>query len=105
MKLGEAGFNVDEYVQKLITFMGGRTRSGRRGDGDDHDHLDWAKLGSVALAVSKRPPTMDFMLGPLSVEKKVKNVVRKQTERRDNVQVIRPDEVPLPHYLLQVLIL
>jgi len=92
MKLGDAGFNVDEYVQKLVTYMGGRGNSRAR---DEEEHLNWYKLGRVAMGICRRPPTMDFMLGPLSVEKKVRNVVRKQTERRDAVELVRPDQVPL----------
>lgn len=94
MKLGDAAFNVDEYVSKLVSFIGGRHLVGQADDRDREDSMDWAELGRVAMGICKRPPTMGFMLGPLSVEKKERKVVRRQAERRDDTNVVRPQEVP-----------
>ena len=79
MKAGAGAFDVDDFVSKLITFMGGRR--GEAGqpkdrasggtdeeeeeeeedyDGDDQP-LDWEKIGRKALAKSRRVPVMDFM--------------------------------------------
>ena len=92
MKLGDAAFNVDEFVAKLVSFMGGRHRLDE--DREDREECnDWAALGRVAMGVCRRPPTIGFMLGPLSVEKKERKVSRRQAERRDNTDVIRPQEV------------
>lgn len=92
MKLGDAAFNVDEYVNKLVSFMGGRHYIGGD-DRDREDSMDWAELGRVATGVCRRPPTIGFVLGPLSVEKKERKVIRRQTERRDDVAIVRPQEV------------
>ena len=94
MKLGDAAFNVDEFVAKLVSFMGGRHRF----DGDserarDEEHMDWVALGRMASHICRRPPTMGFMLGPLSVEKKERKVTRRQVEKRGDVELIRPQEV------------
>ena len=94
MKLGDAAFNVDEFVAKLVSFMGGRHRF----DGDserarDEEHMDWVALGRMASDICRRPPTMGFMLGPLSVEKKERKVTRRQVEKRGDVELIRPQEV------------
>jgi non-structural maintenance of chromosomes element 4 len=95
IELGDAAFNVDEYITKLIEYMGGRTNI----DGEPNENaLDWAKLGKLAMGICRRPPTIGFILGPLSVEKKVRKVARRQAEKLTNAAVVRPQEVlnPLP---------
>jgi non-structural maintenance of chromosomes element 4 len=92
MSLGDAAFNVDEYVSKLVTYMGGRHNI----DPESRDRdvtMDWSILGRVATGICRRPPTIEFMLGPLSVEKKERKIARRQVERRENASVVRPQEV------------
>ncbi|KAK4949382.1 hypothetical protein LTR10_012000 [Elasticomyces elasticus] len=98
------GIDVDEFLSKCITFMrnGGplpsedheagaasRRRTGRRGGGEDSEDegggfedeggLDFEVLGRRACFVfNARPAVPSFLLGPLSVEKKV----RKEIQRR-----------------------
>jgi hypothetical protein len=69
MKSGQGGFDVDDFVSKLITFMGGRKPLDENlpdesdvEEVDDGDApLDWDKIGRKALAKSRRVPVMDFM--------------------------------------------
>jgi len=89
MKSGAGAFDIDDFVSKLITFMGGRRGGGGGGGGgrgdrpsqadadydededaseeddDDDDEsdepLDWERIGRKALAKSRRIPVMDFM--------------------------------------------
>lgn len=69
MKSGQGAFDIEEFVSKLITFMGGRKILDDDlpddSDGDDVDDgdapLDWDKIGRKALAKSRRVPVMDFM--------------------------------------------
>ena len=84
MKAGGGAFDVDDFVSKLITFMGGRRAGGGGGgkerpadgggsvyslgeddddddDDDDDEPLDWERIGRKALAKSRRVPVMDFM--------------------------------------------
>lgn len=101
--LGDAntGIDVNAFINKCINFMknggpGGeqpqtqtqtqRRRTQRREDSSDADddddiiggHLDWEVLGRHAcFPYNSRPACPSFLLGPLSVEKKV----RKQTRR------------------------
>ena len=100
MTLGDAAFNVDEYIARLVSFMGGRHHlraAGRNEPRERDEDMDWASLGHTAMGICRRPPTVGFMLGPLSVEKKERKVVRRQAERRDNAEIVRPQEVsPLP---------
>jgi non-structural maintenance of chromosomes element 4 len=94
MSLGDAAFNIDEYVSKLVSFMGGQHYTQATQNVDRGDTMDWAAIGRVAMRISRRPPTIDFMLGPLSVEKKERKVIRKQQHKRDNnAAVVRPQEV------------
>ena len=80
MKAGAGAFDVDDFVSKLITFMGGRRgeagpkdRASGGTDEDDEEEedydgddepLDWEKIGRKALAKSRRVPVMDFMYVP-----------------------------------------
>lgn len=59
-------FDVHEYVKSLATFLGPPTRA------DDSSSL--ARLGVLGLGSSLRPATTDFMVGPLSTERKLKAV-------------------------------
>ena len=95
------GIDVDEFLSKCITYMrnGGpldrddddapstarrrRTRVRNDHDQDDDDvvgeQLDWEVLGRHAcFPYNSRPCVPNFLLGPLSVEKKT----RMQTQRR-----------------------
>ena len=90
MKAGAGAFDIDDFVSKLITFMGGRRGGGggagpkdhrerppgSQADGDydedvdddeeeeddeDDEPLNWERIGRKALAKSRRIPVMDFM--------------------------------------------
>ena len=84
MKAGAGAFDIDDFVSKLITFMGGRRGGGGSGGGggtkdraedadydedvddeeedeEDDEPLNWERIGRKALAKSRRIPVMDFM--------------------------------------------
>ncbi|KAI0086797.1 Nse4 C-terminal-domain-containing protein [Irpex rosettiformis] len=95
MKSGGGAFDVDDFVSKLITFMGGRRNAEIREDDsdvvDDDDGdglpLDWERIGWKVMAKSRRVPVMDFMLGPLSIEAKKRNIgKRSKLEKNINDQ-------------------
>lgn len=62
---------------------------------DDGDAMNWDWLGRKAcLPFSSRPTVSGFLLGPLSVEKRTRNVTqRKAAERHDPTQVVRPNDL------------
>lgn len=64
-------------------------------DGPIDDAMDWAYLGrEAAFKGNKRPATTDFLLGPLSVTKKVRVFrTRRAGLKRDNANLVRPVEV------------
>ena len=66
MKSGSGAFDVDEFISKLVTFMGGGKslggdQSANGTDEDDEATMDWEKIGRKALAKSRRVPVMGFM--------------------------------------------
>jgi hypothetical protein len=114
--------DLDQFVSKCITFMrlGGRTaeegdeapastqaRNRRHttavADEDDEeedsgDGLDWAVLGSLACyPTNKRPPVASFLLGPLSVQKRVRTtqVRRGKSQRQPIGPATKPQELQL----------
>ena len=103
---GGAGVDLDQFVSKCIYFM--KSGGYRHGDedaptvavaedeeDDTGDGLNWALFGRQACFLSnKRPPTASFLLGPLSVQKKVRTTQRRATQRRAPVgPATRPQEV------------
>lgn len=105
MEEGASGIDVDQFVSKCISFMnaggdGGQSRPTRRADDSDDedengDALNWEWLGAQACFPSNsRPPTAGFLLGPLSVQKRVRKVtVRKARQTKQRGTETRPDEL------------
>ena len=57
MRVDSNAFDDDDYIAKLVTFMGGRFIV----DDDENPKLDWKALGKVAARYTDRVPAMDFM--------------------------------------------
>lgn len=99
------GIDLDQFVSKCIYFMksggyvAGEEDAPTLQVGDDEDDnadgLDWAFLGRQAcFPGNKRPPTTSFLLGPLSVQKKVRATQRKARSQRQPVgPATRPQEI------------
>ncbi|KAI1351023.1 hypothetical protein F5Y01DRAFT_131937 [Xylaria sp. FL0043] len=113
------GIDVDEFVSKCISYMRfgagiaeddapeltstqQQRRQPIRGNGDDSDEdeigdegdmMNWEHLGRFAcLPNIRRPAVPGFLLGPLSVEKKVRKVVKRSAPfRADNLRETRPE--------------
>ncbi|KAF9894557.1 nuclear protein [Aspergillus nanangensis] len=110
-----ARIDVDEFVSKCISFMrrgpgGAQTalsstqrhrRHGRsqpepdNSDVDEGDGLNWDWLGRAAcLRHNSRPPVSGFLLGPLSVQKRTRQLTQRRVrERIDPTQAVRPHEL------------
>ena len=66
------------------------------GSEDESDSYNWAWLGrNACFPYNFRPPVPNFLLGPLSVQKKVRRVTQRtqRQQRRDPADAIRPDEI------------
>ena len=87
-----------------------RPRNGRRGgqagsetesegeEVDEGDALDWAWLGvKASFPYNIRPPVPGFMLGPLSAQKKRRQMTQRtaRQQKRDIADAARPDEIRL----------
>ncbi|KAF9451965.1 hypothetical protein P691DRAFT_806066 [Macrolepiota fuliginosa MF-IS2] len=102
MKSGTGSFDVDDLITKLRNFMNGGLKPENITTGDDGDSsefnveaskLDWDRIGRLALAKSRRAPALTFMLGPLSIEQKVRNVTRRARQQKDDAPETRPTDV------------
>ncbi|OBZ72806.1 Non-structural maintenance of chromosome element 4 [Grifola frondosa] len=101
MKSGSGGFDVDDFVARLITFMGGRRDVSIADDSDAEEYeddyaggpLDWERIGRRALAKSRRVPAMDFMLGPLSIEQKKRAVVKRAKLEVNKADMKKPQQI------------
>ncbi|KAJ6625515.1 Nse4 C-terminal-domain-containing protein [Mycena sp. CBHHK59/15] len=99
MKSGSGSFDIDDFVAKLVTFMGGgkQLNVDDGSDGEDADDngapLDWSRIGRKALAKSRRVPAMGFMLGPLSIEQKKRNFMKRAKFEKDQAEERKPQEL------------
>jgi uncharacterized FlaG/YvyC family protein len=108
-----ARIDLDEFVSKCINFMRdadvapsqrrtssqavrrGQGRTGDDGETED-DPLNWEWLGSRAcLPYNARPSLPGFLLGPLSVQKRVRQVIQRRApqERRDPANATKPQDL------------
>ncbi|KAI0906347.1 Nse4 C-terminal-domain-containing protein [Ustulina deusta] len=113
------GIDVDEFVSKCISYMrlgagiaeddapgltstqqqrrrpvvGNADDSDEDEIGDDGDMMNWEHLGRFACVPNiRRPAVPGFLLGPLSVERKVRKVVKRSAPfRADNLRETRPE--------------
>ncbi|KAH0544630.1 hypothetical protein FGG08_001280 [Glutinoglossum americanum] len=114
LTLGDAaqGVDMDEFVSKCITFMrrgdrgaGNGRRRRRRADIDepdddeedidDGDALDWTVLGKEAFKHNMRPPVPGFLLGPLSLQKRLRQLKPRHArlQGQSRVEEVRPEEL------------
>ncbi|CAO3690787.1 unnamed protein product [Umbelopsis ramanniana] len=80
-------FDTDEFVSKIISLGGGRHVVET---GDEQEELNWVDIGKQAIRFGKRPVTMDFMQGPLAVEKKQRTVTRAARITKNKEDLVKP---------------
>ncbi|KAI0797808.1 Nse4 C-terminal-domain-containing protein [Abortiporus biennis] len=101
MKSGTGSFDIDDFVAKLVMFMGGAPNINLHEDDDDEDVMEpddntplkWEKIGRKALAKSHRVPAIDFMLGPLSIEQKQRVAGKRQRLEVNKADEKKPQEI------------
>ncbi|KAF7361791.1 Non-structural maintenance of chromosomes element 4 [Mycena venus] len=98
MKSGSGSFDVDDFVSKLVTFMGGAKQlnvddSDSEGEDVNGVPLEWDRIGRKALAKSRRVPAMGFMLGPLSIEQKKRKFTQRAKLEKDKADMRKPQEI------------
>ncbi|KIM29786.1 hypothetical protein M408DRAFT_328614 [Serendipita vermifera MAFF 305830] len=121
MKHDIEAFDVDDYLAKLVTFLGGTGTpidlaedddedddgGGRRGgaqgpssgrdmlvDEDDGSMLSWERIGKRAFGWTRRAACMDFMVGPLSIQiKERKKATSRARLRKDARLEVQPAQL------------
>ncbi|KAJ7446183.1 Nse4 C-terminal-domain-containing protein [Mycena galericulata] len=99
MKSGSGSFDIDDFVSKLVSFMGGAKHLDvdDESDGEDAEAnaipLQWDRIGRKALANSRRVPAMGFMLGPLSIEQKKRTFTKRAKFEKDKAEERKPQEL------------
>ena len=109
------GVDVDDFITKCLSFMrrgdgtnnqdvapSGTQSQRRRRNADEDDEndeqLNWAHLGRHAcFPYNARPCVPSFLLGPLSVQKKI----RQQTQRRAREARANPANATRPQELVE----
>ncbi|KAI1295688.1 nuclear protein [Mortierella claussenii] len=87
LRMGQGGFDEVEYLTRLVNRMGGHDID------NDAQGMDWSKVGQAAMKWTLRVPSMDFMLGPMSVEHKSRSVTQRQRIVRDPKAMRKPQEL------------
>ncbi|KAJ7821660.1 Nse4 C-terminal-domain-containing protein [Mycena leptocephala] len=99
LKFGTGAFSIEDFVTRLVGFMGGykppEEVSSEASDVEEDDApLDWGKVGRRAMAKSRRVPAMGFMTGPLSIEQKQRAPNKKRAKFEKNKKdETRPQEI------------
>ena len=119
MKSGNGAFDVDDFLIRLVTFMGGRKAGDVDDDGEYDDDegdgvpLQWERIGWKAVAKSHRVPAMGFMcveafwypcsiladtvdvcrLGPLAVEQKTRTTVKRSKLEKHKEDQRKPQQI------------
>ncbi|PWN22469.1 hypothetical protein BCV69DRAFT_246606 [Microstroma glucosiphilum] len=103
MKLNSNAFDIDEYITRVARFIGGAARrsGGHANDDEDEDVMDlddddldswnWQRLGTIAAGLTKRAPTMDHLVGALSVQTKERASNRRTNRLERDEEEVRPE--------------
>ncbi|KAG2216507.1 hypothetical protein INT45_013085 [Circinella minor] len=81
LKLDNNLFNADEFVSKIRTL------------GSSRGTLNWKRIGKRAFKFNQRAYAMDFMLGPLSVEKKQRKITRHVRIIKNKEDLVQPTQL------------
>ncbi|KAL6608547.1 hypothetical protein LY90DRAFT_393245 [Neocallimastix californiae] len=98
MKLAGENFDTEDWINKLLTIMGGR-HDIKQEDEDNEENvnlrsLKWENIGIRAEPFFDRVPKIDNMIGPLSTEQKEKrSIVRHTRENKNSVNLKKPQEI------------
>ncbi|KAF9439163.1 nuclear protein [Entomortierella beljakovae] len=87
LRMGQGGFDETEYISRLVTKMGGHDID------NEQMGMDWSAIGRVAAKWTQKAPSMDFMLGPMSVEHKSRVMNQRARIVRDPKAMRKPQEL------------
>jgi non-structural maintenance of chromosomes element 4 len=91
------GIDVDDFVIKAGRLMRQNSDALHGGsDSDDDDSgfaFDWAHLGKTTFKHNLRPPCIGFLLGPLSLQKRVRTFTQRRRVQEKSQPVVQPEVV------------
>ncbi|KAF9359064.1 nuclear protein [Mortierella sp. AD094] len=87
LRMGQGGFDETEYISRLVNKMGGHDID------SDQVGMNWSTIGRMAVKWTRKAPTMDFMLGPMSVEHKSRSFTQRTRVVRDPKAMRKPQEL------------
>ncbi|CDH54088.1 non-structural maintenance of chromosome element4 [Lichtheimia corymbifera JMRC:FSU:9682] len=87
LQLGATVFDADDFISKVKTF-GGITSVREEGN-----PLDWKAIGLRANQFNNQVMSMDFMYGPLAVEKKQRKQVKQVRIIRNHEDLVQPTQL------------
>ncbi|ORX58109.1 hypothetical protein DM01DRAFT_1333773 [Hesseltinella vesiculosa] len=78
-------FNVDEFIAKVKSFCSGSS--------PEVVAENWVKLGKRATKYGRTVRSIDFMLGPLSVEKKKRKITKQVRLTKNKEDLVQPQQL------------
>jgi len=99
IKLAGENFDTEDWINKLLTIMGGRQDISVKQENEEElnvnfDLLKWEIIGIRAEPFFDKIPKIDNMIGPLSTEQKEKKTIIKHTrENKNSVNLKKPQEL------------
>lgn len=93
IKLMGETFDADEWIDKLITVMGGR-RDIEDEASDKGNELDWEIMGLRSEPYIDMVPKIDNLIGPISAEQKEKKAItRHSRDSKNSANLKKPQEL------------
>jgi len=97
IKLAGENFDTEEWINKLLTIMGGRQDIDIKQENNETVNLNllnWETIGIRAEPFFDKVPKIDNMIGPLSTEQKEKKTItRHARENKNSVNLKKPQEL------------
>ena len=85
LSIGDLGLSTDDLVKRLESYLSS--------DSSRSVNTAWRKMGRAVYAGMSSAPTVDFVFGPLSIERKERAQRQKSTFKKTTVSVARPDQL------------
>ncbi|ORX76836.1 hypothetical protein BCR32DRAFT_271035 [Anaeromyces robustus] len=97
IKLAGENFDIEDWINKLLTTMGGRQDidiKQENGETVNLKSLHWEAIGIKAEPFFDVVPKINNMIGPLSTEQKErKTIIRHARENKNSVNLKKPQEL------------
>ncbi|KAL7413689.1 Nse4 C-terminal-domain-containing protein [Mrakia frigida] len=96
LKIDQNAFDTDDFVSSISKVIGNKRMRDEDGDSDDGRDAaggGWSTVGWMGVKYSARVCLADFLLGPLAVSLKERNIVKRAKLVRDEGAKTKPKEI------------